>query len=232
MAMPAASASTREKTSLDRMMALFADVRPGEATTALLLAVNLLLLLTAYYIIRPVREALILTGGPGGAEIKSYTGALHAVLFLFIVPAYGAFASKVNRIQLINRITLFFASNLVMFFFLGKSGVRLGIPFFLWMGIFNLMVVAQLWSFANDVYTPEQGQRLFAMVGVGASVGAVTGSQIAGMLVRPVGVFAMMLVSAGLLLVCLLLTNIIHARERRRIPSPLERQKADEPLAK
>lgn len=213
-------------------MGLFAEVRPGEAVTALLLAVNLFLLLTAYYIIRPVREALILAGGPGGAEIKSYTGALHAVLFLFIVPAYGAFASKVNRIQLINWITLFFASNLVMFFFLGKSGVRLGIPFFLWMGIFNLMVVAQLWSFANDIYAPEQGKRLFATVGIGASVGAVAGSQIAGMLVRPLGVFAMMLVSAGLLLVCLLITNIIHAREKRRVQSPSERQQADEPLAK
>ena len=231
MARAAVSASMREQTWLDRIMSLAAEVQPGEAATALLLSLNLFLLLTAYYIIRPVREALILAG-QGGAEIKSYTGAFHAVLFLFIVPAYGAFASKVNRIQLINWVTLFFTSNLVIFYLLGRSGVRLGIPFFLWMGIFNLMVVAQLWSFANDLYTPEQGKRLFAMVGVGASVGAVAGSEIAGILVRPLGVFAMMLVSAGLLLVCLLLTNIILAREKRRIQSPSARQKADEPLAK
>jgi hypothetical protein len=49
----------------------------------------------------------------------------------------------------------------------------LGISFFLWIGVFNLMVIAQFWSFANDLYTPEQGKRLFAIVGFGGSVGAV-----------------------------------------------------------
>src|SRR5262245_11801690 len=91
--------SLKQKNLLDRILGLVAEVHPGESVTAILLATNLFLLLAAYYIIRPVREALILTGG--GAEIKSYTGAFHALLFLFIVPAYGAFAAKVNRIRLI-----------------------------------------------------------------------------------------------------------------------------------
>jgi hypothetical protein len=60
-----------------------------------------------------VREALIL--GDVGAEIKSYTGALQALLFLFIVPLYGAFADRVNRIRLINGVTAFFITNLVAF---------------------------------------------------------------------------------------------------------------------
>ena len=131
------------KTWPDRFLSLVADVHSGEAVTALMLASNIFLLLTSYYIIRPVREALILTGS-GGAEIKSYAGAFHAVLFLFIVPAYGTFASKVNRIRLINWVSLIFASNLVVFYVLGRAGVPLGIPFFLWVGIFNLMVVAHV----------------------------------------------------------------------------------------
>ena len=49
-------------------------------------------------------------------------------------------------------------------------------PFFLWAGIFNLMVVAQFWSFANDVYTNDEGERLFPLVQFGASLGAVLGS--------------------------------------------------------
>ena len=50
--------------------------------------------------------------------------------------------------------------------------------FFLWIGIFNLMIVAQFWSFANDIYTKDEGERLFAIVGFGASLGAVFGSAI------------------------------------------------------
>ena len=219
------------KTWLDRLLGLAADVHAGEAVTALLLATNVFLLLTAYYIIRPVREALILAV-PGGAEIKAYLGAILAASFLVIVPAYGAFASRVNRIRLINGLLLFFASNLVVFFLLGRAGVRLGVPFFLWIGIFNLMSIAQVWSFANDVYTPEEGQRLFAIVGFGASVGALTGSQVAGMLIKPLGILPMMLVSAGLLLLCLVLTDIVNAREKRRARDAAERRKAEAPLSR
>jgi AAA family ATP:ADP antiporter len=89
-----------------------------------------------------------------------------------------------------------------------------------------------VWSFANDVYTPEQGQRLFAVVGFGASVGAMTGSQIAGMLIRPLGIFPMMLVAAGLLLVSLVLTDLVHFREKGRARSSADRGKAEQPLAR
>ena len=52
----------------------------------------------------------------------------------------------------------------------------MGVPFFLWVGIFNLMIVAQFWSFANDLYTKDQGERLFPIVAFGASLGAVVGA--------------------------------------------------------
>jgi len=217
------------KSALDRVLGLAADVRAGEATTALLLAANVFVLLTAYYIIRPVREALILAV-PGGAEIKSYLGAILAASFLVIVPAYGAFASRVNRVRLISGLLLFFAANLVIFFALGQAGFRLGIPFFLWVGIFNLMSIAQAWSFANDVYTPDEGKRLFAIVGFGASVGALAGSQIAGMLIRPLGIYPMMLVAAALLMVSLVLTNVVNSREKKRARDAAARQKAEAPL--
>jgi len=177
-----------------------------------------------------VREALILAV-PGGAEMKSYLGAVLAASFLVIVPAYGAFASRVNRVRLISGLLLFFASNLVVFFLLGRAGVQLGVPFFLWIGIFNLMSIAQVWSFANDIYTPEEGKRLFAIVGFGASVGALAGSQVAGMLIKSVGIFPMMLVSAALLVVCLVLTNVVHVREKGRARDSAKRKEAEQPLA-
>ncbi|MBI3697142.1 MAG: MFS transporter [Acidobacteria bacterium] len=219
-----------ERTWLDHLLSVVAEVQARESVTVLLLTANLFLLLTAYYIIKPVREALILAGG--GAELKSYSSGFQAVLLLFLVPAYGAFASKVNRIRLINSVFLFFTSNLLIFFLLSKANLPLGIAFFVWASIFNVMVVAQLWSFANDLYTPEQGKRLFAIVGVGASVGAVAGSGIAALLVKPLGVYAMMLVAAAILLVCLILTNLVHYREKGRTKDAAVLRQVEQPLAR
>jgi ATP:ADP antiporter, AAA family len=203
--------SARGKNTLERTLSVFAAVRPGEGTTALLLMVNVFILLTAYYLIKPVREALILSGA--GAEIKSYAGAGQAILFLAIVPLYSAFANRVSRIRLINGVIAFFISNLVIFYLLGSMHFDLGVVFFLWVGLFSLMLVAQFWAFANDIYTEEEGKRLFAIVGIGSSLGAIFGAQAAGWLFEPIGPFPMMLVAAALLAVCMVLTNWIHVRE-------------------
>lgn len=199
-------------TVIDRFLALFANVRPGEGLTALLLMLNVFTLLTAYYIIKPVREALIL--GEAGAVVKSYASAGQAVLFLLIIPLYGMLASRVSRVWLINGVTAFFISNLAIFFILGRLGVELGIVFFLWVGLFNVMLVAQFWAFANDIYTQKKGERLFGVVGIGASIGAILGAWVAGLLFKPLGEYPMMLVSAALLGASIILTNWVHRRER------------------
>jgi len=116
-------------------------------------------------------------------------------------------------LRLINGVTAFFLINLLVFYLLGRAGYQFGVVFFLWVGVFNLMLVAQLWSLANDIYTQEQGRRLFAVVGLGGSLGAIAGAEIAGLLFKPLGPYSMMLVAAGLLAVCMLLTNWIHHRE-------------------
>jgi AAA family ATP:ADP antiporter len=223
-------ATGERKAWLDRLLSVISEVRPCEGATALLLTLNLFLLLTAYYIIKPVREALILVGG--GAELKSYSSGFQAVLLLGLVPAYGAIASKFSRIRLMNFVFLFFASNLIIFYLLSRTAVPLGIAFFVWVSIFNNMVVAQLWSFANDLYSTDQGKRLFPIIGIGASVGGVAGSGITSLLIRPLGVYQLMLVSAGILLLCLALTNLIHHRENNRIHDSAVRQQIEKPLAR
>ena len=77
-------------------------------------------------------------------------------------------------------VTLFFASNLVLFLLALQAGLHIGIVYFLWLGIFNVMVIAQFWAFAADLYTEEQGKRLFPLIGVGSSLGAWLGSVRAG----------------------------------------------------
>ncbi len=204
---------------LDRFLRLFTDVRRGEGPTALLLALNVFLLLTAYYFIKPIREALILE--ERGAEVKSYAAAVQAVILLVAVPLYGRLTERLPRRTLINRVTLFFVACLVAFFLLGTAGVSLGIPFFLWVGIFNLMVIAQFWAFANDLYTNDEGERLFPLVQFGASVGAVFGSVAVGRLIEPLGIYPPMLLAGALLLLSLAVTAVVDRRERERTESHL-----------
>ena len=218
----------RERSRLDRSLALLADVRAGEGTGALLLAANVFCLLTFYSVLKIVREALILS--EGGAEIKSYAAAAQALLLVVLVPAYGLVAARVNRVTLNCGVTLFFASHLIIFYFLGAAGIRVGIAFFLWIGIFNLVVIAQFWSFANDLYDTEQGKRLFPLVGVGASLGAVVGAASTALSFQDVGAYRLMLIAAAGLLVPVGLTLLAHARDRA---APHGRSRHDEqPLAR
>ena len=211
---------------LDRFLRIFADVRAGEGVTALLLMLNIFLLLAAYSMLKTIREPLVLTV-PGGAEVKSYAAAAMAGLFFILVPLYSALASRVSRVKLINGVTLFFAACLITFFALSRTGVPIGVAFFIWVGIFNLMIIAQLWAFANDVYTVEQGKRLVAIVGFGASLGAIAGSFSTGQLVKLYGPYPFMLGACALLILCMVLTNVVSAREKRARPgqplSPRER---------
>jgi AAA family ATP:ADP antiporter len=196
--------ATDERTPVERALRVVTDVRAGEAPLTLTLALNVFLLLTAYYIIKPVREALVLALD-SGAEYKSYMSAVIALALLGAVPAYARFVDKVPRLRLVVGVTLFFASHLVLFYaasLIEPVRRNMGLVFFVWVGIFNMMVVAQLWSFANDLFDEDQGKRLFALVALGASLGAALGSKIAGWLVEPIGVYALLLVSAGILLVC------------------------------
>ena len=209
------SQNSKKHNVFERFLSIFAPVRKGEGFTSVLLMMNVFLLLTAYYIIKPVREALIL--GELGPEVKAYAGAAQALLFLFIVPIYSRIASRVNRVRLINGITAFFVTNLLVFYALGQAQMRVGMVFFLWVGLFNLMLIAQFWAFANDIYTHDQGKRLFAIIGIGSSLGGIFGARIAGGLFKPLGPYAMMLVTAALLSVCIVLTTWVNHRERRAI---------------
>ena len=214
---------------LEKLLSIFTDVRAGEAGSAILLTLNVFLLLCAYYILKVVRDTVILA--ESGAEVASYSSAGQALLLLLVVPAYGAFASKVNRIRLVTWATLFFVSHLGIFFLLGSAGFRVGIAFYLWLGIFNVFVVAQFWAFANDIYSEDQGKRLFPMIGVGASLGAWVGTTVVTQIFRSVGPYFAMVIGAGILVACVLLTLWVNAREEGRSKDG-GAKKVEKPLGK
>lgn len=213
--------------TIDRALRIFADVRPGEGTKTLLLALNLFLILTAYYVLKPVREALIL--GEGSPELKAYLSAAQVAVLLFAVPAYGRLVTHLSRHALLNVVTFFFVACLLLFFVAGQAGVSIGIAFFIWIGVFNLMIVAQFWSFANDLYTKNEGERLFPVIGFGAALGGVIGSFVAARLIRPLGVYELLLVGAALLVAQVQITNYIERRSSTATPSGATAAQDEEP---
>jgi AAA family ATP:ADP antiporter len=201
---------------LARALRVVTDVHPGEAITALLMTLNVFLMLSAYYVIKPVREALILAMA-SGAENKAYMSGVIAGLLFLIVPGYDKLVDALPRIKLVINVTLAFAAQLLLFYAamaVPSLHGKLGLVFYAWVGVFNVMVVAQFWGFANDFYKKEQGDRLFPMVAIGASVGAAVGSKAANLLIKGLGLPSMLLVAAGLLVACAGLYWAIERREK------------------
>jgi AAA family ATP:ADP antiporter len=194
---------------LDRALSLFGDVRAGEGAIVLLMALNVFLLLVAYYVLKTVREPLILASG--GAELKSYAAAFQALTLIGYVPLYGWVATRLPRQRFLMVVVLFFVGCIQAFFLASRLGAPyVGFVFFVWVGIFSLTTIAQFWSYANEIYTRPEGERLFPLIAVGSVAGAPLGAALAGQLFKlGVSPYAMMEIAAGLLLLHLGLYRLV-----------------------
>jgi len=163
---------------VERLLKPLSDVRPGEGPRALLMLTSLLLLMLCYYILKTVREPLILVGG--GAELKAYGSAVQVAAFFVWVPVYAWLTSRVGRVGLIAGLNGIFLVCLQLFYVGVKTDVPLiGFAFFAWLGLFSMSAVSQFWSVANDLYSDEAGKRIFPIIAIGAAVGSPLGSWIA-----------------------------------------------------
>jgi AAA family ATP:ADP antiporter len=204
------------KSYLEKVLSLFADVRAGEGIGTVLLALNIFLLLAGYSLMRPARDALILS--EGGAVVASYSAAAQAVLLMVVVPFYGWLGTRVDRIRLIAITMTFFSATLVAFYLGGRAGLREGVAFYIWIGLINVFIVSQFWAFANDLYTEGQGRRLFPFIGVGQSLGAWVGAAAVTPLVRGLNYtpYTLMLLGAGALMIALTITLTVNRIETRQ----------------
>jgi ATP:ADP antiporter, AAA family len=232
--MPDATTAAAPRYNLGyKFLRLFADIRAGEAAKALLLSLNVFLLLLAYYILKPLRESLLLVD-PKSAVVKSCLSGAQAVLFVFVIKGFSRLASKVPRHVLITWTTSFFISNLVIFFFLHRGGMAvkpMGILFFVWIGIFNYFVVAQFWGFANDLYTDGVGKRTFPLVALGGPLGGLVATLPFMKKLRDLmgdnWEFKLMLMAGVVLFLCIVLARTIHRRDVRRVREEQEKGLAE-----
>jgi AAA family ATP:ADP antiporter len=185
--MTAVEPEAPKPSTLDRALRIFTDVRPGEGRVAVMMFANVLLILCAYYFVKPLREGWLAISdieGLSKMELKAYSSFGQSLLLVFVVGTYGRLVARLPPVVLITRATLFCMSNLVIFWllqpgFLIENLPYSGIAFYLWVGMFGVFVVAQFWAFAADLYDDEQGKRLLPLIAIGATSGATIGSWLA-----------------------------------------------------
>ena len=205
----------------------FAKVHSAEVALVAAMTLTSFLLLTAYYLLKTVREPLILL--QGGAEVKLYARAAQALIMLGVVHVYGELARRFGRTKLLTTVFLFFISNLAIFAVLARTQLQIGLAFFLWVGVFSYTVVAQFWALAADIYTDEQGKRLFPIIGGGSSIGGVAGALLASRLV-PFGPHVLMGAAVLILFACVAL--IVWVQRRAAAPATGPRPAVrEEPLS-
>jgi AAA family ATP:ADP antiporter len=180
-------------------------VQAGETGAVAVSFAYFFCVLTAYYMIRPVREQL--SAAVGSTQLPVFYAATF-VATLVLTPLFAALAVRVPRRVLVPAVYGVFIVCLLAFVPLFAepgllSAKTLGAVFYVWLSIFNLFVVSVFWSFMADVWSQAQARRVFALIAVGGTVGSIVGPVLAGTLVGRIGVAPLLAVSAALLGVAL-----------------------------
>lgn len=200
---------SRSLTPFERVLALITRIRPGEGRPVALFGAHVFLILFAYYIVRSLREGFLLERG--SAALGSYATAAIALILMLLVPVYSAVRRRYQGTRLVNSVIGFFALTLFGFWAAARAGMDIGFAFYVWVGIFNVMMVAQFWALAADSFNIKAGQRLFPAIMLAAQFGGLSGSQFTQQYASLLGAGNLMLVSTGLLALTATFTGRMHA---------------------
>ncbi|VUD62727.1 hypothetical protein TDB9533_03099 [Thalassocella blandensis] len=236
MSQPSSSSSsvsdqTHPHSLLEKILNIFAKVHAREGPTSLLLLTNIFLILVAYYFIKPVREGWLsvsVISNLSKLEVKAYSAFGQSFLLLAILPLYSFVSAHVSRRKLITGTGAVSAVCLLIFW-LCQPGLLVeqipfaGVMFYIFVGVFSVTLIAQFWSFAADIYGEERGKRLFPLIAVGASSGAMVGSWLGEYLMKFswISAFDLILVSLIPLGLAIALANWTDKRGTRGHPSDL-----------
>ncbi|MDR6992773.1 MFS transporter [Luteimonas sp. 3794] len=184
----------------DKIADLF-NLRRGEAAPVLVAGLFFFCILTALMMLRPARDAL---GMERGLDSVRWLFIGTAVVTLLVNPVFGWLVARLRRLQFIAATYAFFALSLVGFwaflmFAPGAVGARSGQVFYVWFSVFNLFVTMVFWALLADRFSSDQAKRLFALIAVGGTLGAIFGPWLAARLAEPLGTPALLLVAAAFL---------------------------------
>jgi AAA family ATP:ADP antiporter len=196
----------------ERLLSLVTRVRPGEGRAAFLFFTHGFLLLSSYQVVKALREAFMLTRF--SAETRAYAVAVTALVLMFIVPLYASVRRHLDGARLLRAVTVFFVVTMPMFAALAYAGVSIAFPFYVWVSIYGVMVVSQMWAFAADSFNVKSGQRLFVVIMLGANLGALVGAKFTQLAVAALSPTGLMILATGILGVTLFLAS----PERAAVP--------------
>jgi AAA family ATP:ADP antiporter len=177
------------------------QVRPDELPVVGWSWLYIFAILSSYYVMRPIREQM---GVSGGIENLPWLFTATLVAMILLNVPFGYLVKRLPRIRFIPITYRFFTANILLFaiaLYLADrdQAVWIGRFFFVWLSVFNLFVVSIFWQTIVDVFTSEQGKRLFGFIAAGATIGAIMGSAATALLARSVPTWAL-LTGAALLL--------------------------------
>lgn len=184
-----------------QLLQLVVPVKAAEVRALLLGFLYYFLILSSYYVIRPIRDEF---GAAGGVENLPWMFSGTMVVMLAANALFSAIVARFSRRRFIPIAYRFLIANLIIFLLLllfvpKDNQIWIGRAFWVWTSVFNLFVVSVFWAFMVDVFTSDQGKRLFGFLSIGGSLGAIAGAAITATLVRKLGTVNLLLVSAVLL---------------------------------
>ena len=192
-----ATTSWRERTA--RLLAVDADELRALAAGFLLF----FLLFVSYMMLRPVRETMGIAGGVENLQWLFLATFLATLLF---IPLFGALAAILPRRSLLPASYLFSAATLLalgLAMSADPANLWIGRIFYVWLSVLNLFLISVAWSLMCDVFRAEQARRVFAQIAAGASLGALAGPVMSGLLVSLAGHGGLLILSSAILLTTL-----------------------------
>ena len=180
---------------LDQLLRRILPATPQERAAALWSFAYFFCLLGGYYVLRPLRDQM---GIAGGVRALPWLFTAIFVTLLVAQPLYGALVARLPRRSFIPIVYHFFVLNLIIFWALLSldiATVTMARVFFVWVGVFNLFAVAVFWSFMADLFTSEQGKRLFGFIGAGGTAGGLLGPVVTILLSEPLGPVNLLIVA-------------------------------------
>lgn len=201
------------------------NIRRDEVAPILAAAFYFFCVLTALMLLRPARDAL---GVQRGIDAIRWLFIGTAVVTFFVTPAFGFLVSRFRRLVFITLTYGFFALSLLGFYALivltpEAVGQTSGQVFYVWFSVFNLFATMVFWALMADRFSLEQSKRLFGVIAVGGTLGAIFGPWLASVLAKPLGTPALLLVAAGLLLLAVAAAWVV-TRLQPQLPTAVERE--------
>lgn len=183
------------------------SVQPGEGRAVIACFAYVAIAVASFLLAKPIRNGLFLQ--EYGAARLVYVYAAVPVVLALLVPLYSRLASRVGTRAVITGSLLFFAANVVGFWYGFRYAPRpwLSWAFYLWVNCYGVVAPVQAWGFANAVFDTRQARRLYGLVGAGASAGAILGGLLAQVLTALVGTVNLLLVLAALIASAAIVVN-------------------------